>query len=496
MGFVKFRKEMLQMKTVRSNRKLLVRGALSALLIICMMLTILSAFAEEAFTQEGTVDPAKGATVDVVVLTQDVSAGKKITKKQLEVKQVKNVNIPDNIISSVDEVAGLFAKVDVFAGDYIYKEQLTSDEGKTGEVNNDLLYQPIKKSADPFVYVTDYFPANAGKDVAALLQELIDQNPQRTIYFPDGEYLISKPIITPSDGDRAVSLYLSDGAVIKADKDNWKTVKSVDQKGMGYTVSSLVGLGAAGTATNNNRKNGSYFFVMGGTFDGNGVADGISLEQGRETLVRNVVIKNFKEVGLSIPRGTNSTSSDDDVEDVTIVGNGGLRTVGVSVIGYDNTFTNIKIYNCERGFDLASGGNALRNIQVYYDPSSTVAATLNKKHAQTMGINETCGGNFVYQCYVENCATGIRIEGNTAVDSCKVVWNQPSPSSKQVAYAKGGSKMYMSACAAIFYNNTGSCYIAAGTNITIEAPIVNDSLCADKTYKNYVKFNKAVVPAK
>lgn len=483
------------MRTVRSNKKLLLRTALCSLLVICMMLTMLSAFAEETFTQEGTIDPATGATVDVVVLTQDVPAGKKITKKQLEVKQVKNVNIPDNILSSVDEVVGLFAKVDVFAGDYVYKAQLTSDEGKTGEVNNDLLYQPIKKSTDPFVYVTDFFPANAGKDVAALIQEIIDQNPQRTIYFPDGEYLISKPIVTPSDGDKAVSLYLSDGAVIKADASNWKTVKGVDQQGNGYTVSSLVGMGAAGTATNSNRKNGSYFFVMGGTFDGNGVANGISLEQGRETLVRNVVIKNFKETGLSIPRGTNSSSSDDDVEDVTIIGNGGLRTVGVSVIGYDNTFTNIKIYNCERGFDLDSGGNALRNIQVYYDPSSPVTATLNKKHAQTMGINETCGGNFVFQCYVENCGTGIRIDGNTAVDACKVVWNQPAPGSKQIAYAKGDGKMYMSACAAIFYNNTGSCYIASGSNITIEAPIVNDSLCADKSYKSYVKFSKAIVPA-
>jgi len=42
--------------------------------------------------------------------------------------------------------------------------------------------------------VTDYVPNDGKTDVADALQAVIDENPNRTIYFPDGIYLISKDI--------------------------------------------------------------------------------------------------------------------------------------------------------------------------------------------------------------------------------------------------------------------------------------------------------------
>ena len=66
-----------------------------------------------------------------------------------------------------------------------------------------------------YVVVTDYVKANTGEDVSDALQELILANPNKTIFFPDGEYLLSKPICTPANPVNAVSLKLATFAKLK-----------------------------------------------------------------------------------------------------------------------------------------------------------------------------------------------------------------------------------------------------------------------------------------
>ena len=60
-----------------------------------------------------------------------------------------------------------------------------------------------------YLIVTDYIKADSGKDVSDELQKLILDNPNRTLYFPDGVYLISEPICTPANPIHSVSLVLS-----------------------------------------------------------------------------------------------------------------------------------------------------------------------------------------------------------------------------------------------------------------------------------------------
>ena len=57
-----------------------------------------------------------------------------------------------------------------------------------------------------YIIATDYVPADGKTDVSDALQKLIDNNPNRTIFFPDGIYLLSKPILTPAHPERSVSL--------------------------------------------------------------------------------------------------------------------------------------------------------------------------------------------------------------------------------------------------------------------------------------------------
>ena len=100
---------------------------------------------------------------------------------------------------------------------------------------------PAPKSA--LVLATDYAAADGVTDVADALQRCIDENPHRTIYFPDGEYLLSHPIATPADPARAVTLRLADFAFLKA------------APGWAHT-NAMVRLGARAPA-NNNRAPGS-----------------------------------------------------------------------------------------------------------------------------------------------------------------------------------------------------------------------------------------------
>ena len=69
-----------------------------------------------------------------------------------------------------------------------------------------------------YVVVTDYLRADGTSDVSDALQRVIDTNPNRTIFFPDGVYLISKPINTPADPSKSVALQLSNYATIRAAK--------------------------------------------------------------------------------------------------------------------------------------------------------------------------------------------------------------------------------------------------------------------------------------
>ena len=53
-------------------------------------------------------------------------------------------------------------------------------------------------------------------DAAEAIQRLIVDNPNKTIFFPDGVYMVSRPIDTPAEPTKSVSLVLGNYAVLKA----------------------------------------------------------------------------------------------------------------------------------------------------------------------------------------------------------------------------------------------------------------------------------------
>ena len=75
-----------------------------------------------------------------------------------------------------------------------------------------------------YVVVTDFINSDGERDVSEELQKIIDENPNRTIFFSDGEYYLSKPIFTPADPKKSVSLKLSNYAKIIFEKQEQSTL--------------------------------------------------------------------------------------------------------------------------------------------------------------------------------------------------------------------------------------------------------------------------------
>ena len=247
----------------------------------------------------------------------------------------------------------------------------------------------VIQAQSAFVVATEHGVVADGKtDDTDSIQKLITDHPNKTIVFPDGVYLVSRPIDTPAEPTKSVSLVLGNYATFKA-ADNWTEGQAI------------LRLGAIEKA-NNICVNGSNYGVSGGIFDGSGIADGISIDGGRETKVENVSIKNTR-VGLHVKYGANSGSSDADITDVNIVGNGKANAIGVLVEGFDNTFTNMRIADVQTGVVLKSGGNSLRNIHPLYVFRDT------QVYETSCGFVITDSNNFLNYCYSDQFATGFKI---------------------------------------------------------------------------------------
>ena len=319
---------------------------------------------------------------------------------------------------------------------------------------------------DAFVLVSDYVQPNTGKDVSDALQELILNNPGRVLFFPDGEYLLAKPICTPANPANAVSLQLSNFAVIKA-MDGWDNEEA------------LIRLGAA-EPFNTIMVNGSNYYLTGGVIDGNGVAKGISIDSGRETRIDNVSIKHTV-VGIHIKLGANSGSSDADICNVNIVGTGKEGTIGLLVEGMDNTFTNMRIAYVHTGVKLVRGGNYLRNIHPLGGPS----------YPGSTAFVDLSGSNWYDFCYSDQYETGFYFkDGCRAIcHNCFCYWYRTMETGEIGFKADGAFNSLLSNCKVSFRGdatNTGFLVGATGGFGVIENPFFDENKSEDKCYLNYL----------
>ena len=381
--------------------------------------------------------------VEVLIWAEDIKRGFVIDEDSLTIKKVFNENVPINALKAEDAeiLYGMYAKNDLYSGEYVFREQLSVNSVK--KVNNDLLIKPIVTDNSDFLIVTDYLVPNTGEDLSSFLQEMIDKNPNRTIYFPDGEYMISESLRTSAVGEDTVSIQLSDGAVIKATS-NFRTRSGV----------ALITLGDI--PRNNIKELGHYYIISGGTLDGSNVACGIQIKSGRETVVKNICIKDTRK-GIIINEGANSKSADCDFEDITIIGNGMAGTIGIENLAYDNTYTNIRIYDMALGFDNTMGGE-IANIYVFFTEKSK-----NLKQGK-VGISNK--GGRMSHCVTVNCDTGFNLSGNMIIFDCTAEWTSDTYKKQNAFYTQ--EKIILSGCKAYFCDGDGVTTTFANDKAIIE----------------------------
>ena len=324
----------------------------------------------------------------------------------------------------------------------------------------------ILKSA----YVVVNVPADGVTDVSDAIQKIIEANPNRTLFFPDGVYRLTKPICTPADPARSVSLKLADFAVLQASPD-WDSPEA------------MVRLGAIYPA-NNIYQNGSNYALEGGIIDGNNVAKGISIDGGRETVIRNVSIKHTV-VGIHIKHGANNGSSDSDISGVNITGTGRTDSVGVLVEGYDNTFTNMRIARVQVGVHLKSGGNSLRNIHPLYSADYT-------DYQNACAFWDEATDNWYYYCYSDQYGVGFRLRERcrSLFDGCFVYWYGPKGETHTAVRADGKfNGLFTNLRVGFNFKETKNLLLDAeeGGYGVLDRVIVREDLLSDDFYKKHLQ---------
>lgn len=327
-----------------------------------------------------------------------------------------------------------------------------------------------------YVVVTDYLKANTGEDVSDAIQQIINDNPHRTIYFPDGEYILSKPICTSANGANAVALELSKFATLKASAD-WSSDEAI------------VRLGAA-EPFNNIRVNGSNYGIFGGIIDGSGVANGISIDSGRETVIEKVSIKNTF-IGIHIKHGANGNSSDADVQNVNIVGNSKKGSIGVLIEGSDNSFTNMRIAAVQFGFKIIASSQLLKNIHPLYTFGGDLAD--DEVFKESCAFWDDTWFHSIYNCcYSDQFAVGFRMKDGARqiYTDCICYWYSGRGGKAVGFHADGRFNSVLRTCNVF---DRHECEFKAyltetqeGGQGVISHPLVSPEQFTDHTYKKYV----------
>ena len=416
----------------------------------------------------------KAENITVLRANCDIKRGTKITSAKFEEVTLPSDQVCTGAISDPDAVIGKYAAVDLEEGDLLVERYLSVEKIEQEQVKAEFEDKNFGFKDYGFLVVTDYVTPNTGKDLYPELQKLfnLSKNSNKVIYFPDGEYIISKPLTTSSEGTQSICIKLSNNAVIKA-SDDW-------EKGSG----AMIKLGAQ-TKVNNIDIIGANYYIEGGIIDGNGRANGISIDFGRETSVRNITIINT-EIGLHW--NNYGKVVDSDAENITIIGNGKAGSVGLQIEGSDSTFTNMRISNVQTGVNILSPAHILRNIHVTYVSNPN----LDLSYDFSFGFAAADHRCWFDTCTSEGFGTAFWIADKSVLSECVAKWPEVYGSGRQVAVQNhhGIFNCIIRSVEAQFSAPKEKCeYLVAETGGTgaVYDPIFDENAVNGSTYKEYLR---------
>ena len=212
------------------------------------------------------------------------------------------------------------------------------------------------KAVIPFITPQIYGAMGDGvHDDTDSIKNTILNNPNKTIFFPDGIYLISSTIILNPANDKSVSLSFSKNAIIKA-SDNFP--KNAYMFGI-----QLIG-------TYNYYSNNAIIRIDGMQCDCNGcnfLINGINTNDRAYPIeLSNCNVHNIGSRGIFIQTGYNSNSSDSLIHDCVFLGTDLKGSTGILVAGADNKFTNVRLHGFRRGMVFDRGGQICINVHTLH----------------------------------------------------------------------------------------------------------------------------------
>lgn len=316
---------------------------------------------------------------------------------------VADMKSSTNLINgSFAKTLGYYTKND--GGSATYKiRNITNDDVvdestiiEMGDGSNNLIAELIVE--EPVNIKTLGVYGDGTHDDYAKIQHAINIFHHRTIYFPEGEYLITEPIEIGTTNAEQVDLKLDSGATIKSNT----------------AIDSLLEIGKY--EGNWNRYDvGAVVTIDGGNFDATNCQRAIYISSNRKnTMLKNLNIYNVSTYGIYVVKGTNtSESSDLNIDNVVVNGTGSEgSSTGIYMAGYDNKLRNIRVNACTIAIHDNSG-NYYENVHCLGVWST---GTLNQtNYEKTIAFKFDGGGvSKLNECYADTFGTGF--EFNTAMN--------------------------------------------------------------------------------
>ena len=335
--------------------------------------------------------------VEVLRLIDDINEGGKFTGDRIATVRVSASSVPEGAISDITLLRNKYAATKLYTGDYITEAKTTDVKPEKEEEE-----KPVIESVDPialgYVVITSYAEYAQGGGYTDAIAKAIEENPGRTIYFPDGDYIIRKPIDIPADPAKSVSLRLSNNTFINAF--DWEDPK-VAMVRIGKTDASQA------QSESDSLKSDTGCYVIGGCLNAGAIASGISVEDGINAFIYNVSIKSAF-YGIHIKAGDNeSETSSVNVDNVNVTGYEAEGSIGVLVEGKYNNVSNMRIASVQYGVKCTETGskNIFRNLH-------PLGVSMNAS-TTTAGFWDMSDGNVFDICYSDQFATGFLVEENT-----------------------------------------------------------------------------------
>lgn len=387
-------------------------------LLCCLCITLSTVF----MTGFDTVDKNDGEAakikdeeklVEVVRAIDEIEYGELYTEDKLEVVKVSPQAVPEGAITNLTELKDKYASAKLFAGDYVTsaktvdKKPDNADDNKGNEIEEEI--DPYKLG---YVIITKYDSYKDGDNYSPAIKKAIEDNPGRTIYFPDGTYNINEPIVISADPEKSVALRLSHLAIIRAV--DWNADPKVAMIRIGVEDGeSQTKSDEAVSMDDANLSAQHSSFIIGGNIYGNSMASGISIEGGKDILIYNVSIKRVYN-GIHVLYGNNEMGAVyANIDNVNITGYEATGSAGLLVEGTRNTFSNMRIASVQYGvFCTETGeGNCFRNLHpltVGMNDKITVDENgkRNNDARHTVGFYDKSKGNNFDDCYSDQFASG------------------------------------------------------------------------------------------